>query len=144
MRLSQMTAIPPMTDDMIERVRCVENKSRQWEQVNIPVQHFLHAGMYVRTVKIPAGVVITGALVIIDTVLIVSGHAMIHTGERWIESTIYNVIAAASNRKQIFVAITDVDLTMCFPTDAKNVKEAEENFTNEFSLLQNRGVECQE
>lgn len=140
----QPIPIPPLPAEMIEKVRHIEYLSKQRPQVKIPVQHYLHGGMYVRTVRVPAGVMITGVHIVVETNLVVSGHAMIHTGYEWIESDGYNVMAAAANRKQIFVAISDVDLTMFFPTDAKTVKEAEEHFTNEASLLQNREVECQE
>lgn len=129
--------IPPMTHEMIEKVRKVEHLSRQRKQVKIPVQHYLHGGVYVRTVKLPAGVMITGAHIIIETNLVVSGHAMVHDGDEWLEIQDYKVLAAAAHRKQIFIAISDVDLTMFFPTTAKNVREAEEQFTSEANLLQN-------
>lgn len=137
--LTVASTIPPMTDYMIERVRRVEKLSRNFPQLKIPVEHLLHGGMYVRTVKIPKGVMITGALIELATTLIISGHAMIHTGESWVEREGYHVIAAEAGRKQIFVALSEVNLTMFFPTAAKTVKDAEEQFTNEADLLQNRG-----
>lgn len=144
MQLETINDIPPMTREMIDKVRTVEALSKQRPQVKIPIQHYLHGGVYVRTARLPAGVMITGAHIIVETNLIINGHAMIHNGESWIENVGYNALACAAHRKQIFVAISDVDLSMFFPTDAKTVKEAEERFTNEFSLLQNRGRECQE
>ena len=134
--------IPPMSEEMIDKVRLAEYISLKYPQVKIRVDHFLHGGMYVRTVKIPKGIMITGAHIVVDTVLAVSGHAMIHTGEQWIEREGYNIIPAAANRKQIFVALTEVNLTMFFPSDAKTVKDAEEQFTSEAHLLQNRGKLC--
>jgi len=133
-----------MSQDMIEKVKRGEDKLRAYPQTNIPVKHFLHGGVYVRTVRIPAGIMITGAQIIIETVLILSGHAFLHNGNQWVEYDGYHVIPAAANRKQIFVAITDTDLTMFFPTDAKNVRDAEERFTSEASMLQNREAKCQE
>lgn len=133
-----------MTSEMMDKVRRVEYLAKNNPQVKIPIQHYLHGGMYVRTVKLPAGVMITGAHIIVETNLVINGHAMIHTGEKWFENVGYNVLACSAHRKQIFVAISAVDLTMFFPTDAKTVRQAEERFTNEFSLLQNRGQECQE
>lgn len=143
MMLQDTVSIPPMSADMIAKVRQVEHLSKKRQQVKIPVLHYLHGGVYVRTVKIPAGVMITGAHIIVETNLIVNGHAMIHNGDEWQEFLGYNTLPAAANRKQIFVAISDIDLTMFFPTDAKTVKEAEERFTDEYSSLQNRGAECQ-
>lgn len=128
-----------MTSEMRDKVSRVEFLAKKHPQVKIPVQHYLHGGMYVRTVKLPAGVMITGAHIVVETNLVVNGHAIIHTGEKWIENVGYNVVAAAAHRKQIFIAISDVDLTMFFPTTAKSVKEAEEQFTSEAYLLQNWG-----
>ena len=133
-----------MSSEMIGKVRQVEHLAKRYPQLKIPVQHYLHGGMYVRTVTLPAGVMITGAHIIVETNLVVNGHAMVHDGNQWIECLGYKVIPAAAHRKQIFVAITDVNLTMFFPTDAKTVKDAEEQFTSEAHLLQNRGEQCQE
>lgn len=138
--LTNLPHIPPMTKEQVDKVRLLEEISKKHPQFNIPVEHFLHGGMYVRTVMIPKGIVITGALIRLETTLVVSGHAMIHTGDAWIEREGYNVLPAAAGRKQIFVALSDVNLTMFFPTTAKTVKDAEEQFTSEANLLQNRGV----
>lgn len=139
MHLQITNDIPPMTREMIDKVRTVEALSKQRAQVKISVKHYLHGGAYVRTVQLPAGVMITGAHIRIDTNLVVNGHAMIHDGHEWRENIGYNVMTCAADRKQIFVAISDTDLTMFFATDAKTVEEAEERFTNEFLMLQNRG-----
>lgn len=139
MPLVELTDFPPMSRDQINKVRTLEALARAQPQVKIHVDHFLHGGMYVRTVMIPAGVLITGALIRVETSLVMSGSAMVYTGERWIEHSGYGVLAAAKNRKQIFIAITDLNLTMFFPCDCKTVKDAEEQFTSEASLLQSRG-----
>lgn len=134
-----------MTESIVAKVREVEAFSKQHgEQIKIPVEHFIHGGMYVRTVMIPAGIMITGAFIILETSLVVSGHAMVYTSQQWVEYNGYAVIPAAANRKQIFVAVKDTNLTMFFPTSAKTVKDAEEQFTNEAHLLQNRDEQCQE
>lgn len=133
-----------MTDQAIDYVRQVEAFSgSELAQINIPVEHFLHEGMYARSIKIPKGVMLTGALIKIPTILVVSGHTMIYTDGGWVEKAGYNVLSAAAHRKQIFLAIEDTDLTMFFPTTAKSVREAEEHFTDEFYLLQSRRGGCQ-
>ena len=132
--------LPAMSREAIGRVQHVERLSRDRPQVKIPVHHILHGGMYVRTVKIPAGVMITGCLVKVATVLVVAGHCVVHNGTAPQELNGYHVLRAEAGRKQIFVARADTMLTMCFPTDAKTVKEAEERFTDETNLLQSREV----
>lgn len=132
--------IPSMTWDQIACTRRLEEAIGKAPQINIPVQHNLHAGIYARTVRLPAGVIITGVLVKIPTVIIISGDCGIWVGRNFLRVRGYRVFSAAANRKQIFIAKYATDLTMCFPTHAKTVKEAEEQFTDEAHLLQNREV----
>lgn len=122
----------------IDKVRQFENAARNEPQVDITISHTLHAGMYSRTAFIPKGVVITGALIKVATLLIISGDAIVYTGEGIIELSGYNVIPASENRKSAFLALSDVYLTMLFPTAARTVEEAEGEFTDETDLLQSR------
>jgi hypothetical protein len=106
-------------------------------QVDIPVSHLLHAGMYHRTVKIPAGVGIVGALVKIATTLIVSGDATIITDGDALYVNGYTVLGGMKGRKQIIKANSDTWMTMVFPTDATTIGEAEREFTDDYEHLQN-------
>lgn len=133
--------IPTMTLAAIDKVRRIEDYAFTQEQIDIPVRHFLHAGMYARSVTVPAGVMITGALIRVATVLVVSGDAHVYVGDDFRHLVGYNVFAADKDRKQIFVAVKDTDITMLFPTQAKTVKEAEEQFTDEYRLLTTRADE---
>ena len=81
---------------------------------------------------------ITGALIKVPTILVVSGDTHVYCGEEFKHLVGYNILAADPNRKQIFVAIKDTDLTMLFSTTAKTVKEAEEQFTDEWQSLTTR------
>ncbi len=108
------------------------------EQILIPTTHHFHAGLYARTIRIPKGVVITGALIKISTMLIVSGHASVFVGGDVIDLRGYNVLPASAGRKQVFLAHVDTDLTMIFPSRAATVDEAEAEFTDETDLLMSR------
>lgn len=136
--------IPAMSDQAIGIVRCLERAATEFPQVHIETTHAFHAGLYARTVKIPAGVIITGALIKIPTLLIISGEVVMYLDGSPKKLHGYNVFAASAHRKQAFVAITDTHLTMLFPTTATTVEEAEAEFTDEVSLLMtNRELECQ-
>lgn len=127
-----------MSAPAIENVRRLEKAAAELPQVSIETEHAFHAGLYARTVRIPAGVVITGALIRIATVLIVSGEAVMY-GEDGPETLSgYNVLSASAGRKQAFVALSETYLTMLFATDAKTVAEAESEFTVETDLLVSR------
>lgn len=127
--------IPPMSLVDIDRVRELETDAMNFPQTKIETTHTFHAGVYARTVKIPAGVVITGTLIKIETVLIVSGDVVIFTDGEMRELYGYHVFSASAGRKQVFNAITDTYLTMLFSTKAENIEQAEQEFTDEAHLL---------
>lgn len=130
-----MEAIATMHPDAVDLVRRLETEASKCEQVNMPTQHTFHAGVYSRTVMIPAGVMITGALIKIPTQLIVSGDTTVFIGGEPIRLTGYHVIKGGPGRKQAFVAHSDTWLTMFFATDAETVEQAEAEFTDEVDLL---------
>lgn len=128
-------AIPAMSERAIGNVRQLETAARALQQVSIVTEHVIHGGMYARTVMVPAGTMITGALVKIPTMLIVHGDCVVYIGSGPMELTGYNVLPASAGRKQAFVARTDTWLTMIFPTSAAGVEVAEHQFTDEVELL---------
>jgi hypothetical protein len=131
-------SVPAMSASDVQKVGRLEASLRDMEQVPIQTTHHFHAGVYARTIRIPKGVVITGALIRIPTMLILSGHASVFVGGDTIELRGYHVLPASAGRKQVFLAHTDTDLTMIFPSCAKTVEEAEAEFTDETDLLMSR------
>ena len=133
--------IRPMMPDDIAKVVAFEEERKQLPQVPFTMHHTLHAGMYARTMKMPANTVLTGALIKIATILIVSGNAAIYAGENQDPIHVnndYAVIPASANRKQAIRAYEDTHLTMLFPTTATTVEEAENQFTDEANELGSR------
>lgn len=131
-------AIPPMSPEAIGVVSMLESAMLDKEQVPLTTWHSLHGGTYTRTICIPAGVLLTGALIKVQTTLIVSGHCHVYIGDKSCELQGYNVVPASAGRKQAFMAITDTWLTMMFKTDAASVEEAETQFTDEYEQLGSR------
>ena len=77
-----MTALQPalfrvssMSADAIAKVDEFQRQLLEQPQVRICTLHTLHAGVYSRTVRIPAGCAIAGVVVKISTLLIVRGSA---------------------------------------------------------------------
>jgi hypothetical protein len=130
--------ITTMTALEINKVRALEDELLALPQVKIATSHILHAGMYSRTITIPAGVVLVGSLMKIPTLLIIQGKFLLFAGEKAIELNGYNVFTGGAQRKQAGVAITDTHVTMIFATNAKTVEEAEAEFTDEVHLLWSR------
>lgn len=130
--------IASMSPVAIANVRSLENEILKQEQVKIFTDHVIHAGMYARTIFVPAGVVLTGALMKIATILIISGDFILYAGDQAVELNGYNVLTGNPNRKQAGFAKTDTWVTMVFPTEVKSVAEAEEEFTDDVDLLSSR------
>jgi hypothetical protein len=137
--LAALRVIPPMAPADILRVRNLEEMQLALNpKGDLPIQHDLHAGMYARTVMVPAGIQITGALIKIPTILIVSGDCFVTLGAEVRRIKGYAVFQASAGRKQAFRAVCDTWLTMIFPTMAQTVEAAERAFTDESHLLANR------
>lgn len=127
-----------MTDMEVDKVRQLETAILKVPQVKIATSHVIHAGMYARTIMVPAGVMLTGSLMKISTLLIIQGNFILFVGGKAQELQGYNVFTGGANRKQAGIAVTDTYVTMIFPTDAKTVEAAEEQFTDETHLLFSR------
>ena len=127
--------LPAMSEGAIANVSRLEQDVLAVPQTPLPTYHLLHAGMYARTICIPAGSILTGALIKIATTLIVSGRVTVYTGEGMGGETIelegYNVLPGSAGRKQAFIALSNVHLTMIFPSDADTILAAEEQFTDD-------------
>ena len=130
--------IPAMSEEEVGKVQQLERFILSIPQIEIPVTHTLHGGMYARTILLPAGAIITGALIKIATLLIAQGNALMYIGSSTVELQGYNVIPASAGRKQAFIAKTDTYLTMVFPSSAQTVEEAEDEFTDEADKLASR------
>lgn len=134
--LSVPIGLPAMSRVAIGKVRAFEDASlERLPQIEIATEHVIHGGMYARTIMIPKGTILTGALIKLATLLIVSGDADVYIGGEAIELRGYSVLPASAGRKQLFVTGTDTHLTMIFPTTAKTVAEAERQFTDEYEKL---------
>ncbi|BCB27047.1 hypothetical protein SKTS_19330 [Sulfurimicrobium lacus] len=132
--------LPAMSDDAIDKVRSLEAAMRGMPQVAPRTEHLIHGGMYARTIRIPAGAVLTGAFIKLATVLIVNGECTVFTGGDTLELRGYHVIPASAGRKQVFIAHVDTDLTMLFPSSAASVEQAEAEFTDEYPMLLSRQI----
>lgn len=134
----QENKINSMSAQEIEKVCELERAILALPQVDLPTQQTLHAGMYARTMFVKAGVTVTGSLMKCATILIISGRMQVYVGNNSIEFEGYHIIPAAAGRKQAGYAIEDTHVTMLFPTKAKTIEEAEEEFTDEVDKLISR------
>lgn len=139
MSLTVNATLPPTAPDAVCALNDLEGRMLKLPQAPISTHHVLHGGMYARTVRLKPDTVIVGCLYKVPTVLIVNGHAQVFIGDGWAELSGYNVIPASSGRKQVFVALSDVEITMVFATKALSVEEAEAEMTDDVLLSRTIG-----
>ncbi len=135
-------SLPAMSDTAIQKVRALETALLVLPQEPLSTSHLIHAGTYSRTICVPAGIVITGALIKIPTVVIVHGDVIVYTDGKPLHLIGYNVLPASAGRKQVFVAKSDTYITALFPTQSKTVPECEAEFTDEIDLLASHREVC--
>ena len=133
----RLPVVQAQPDDIAESYR-VEAESRTHPQVRVPIVHSLHGGVYTRTARIPAGVTVTGVMIDPPTTMIAHGDWAVWQGGEWVLFTGFHVIPAAPGRRQIVRAITESTITLVFPCSAKTVREAEQEMSHEWRLLQSQ------
>lgn len=134
-------ALPSMSAESLANVRELEAVTGHCPQVVVDTKHLIHAGMYARTIHVPAGMVLTGVLIKLPTIVVVSGDCKAYIGDAFVELRGYHVLPGGAGRKQVFITREATDITMLFPTRATSVEEAEAEFTDELGLLMSRRFE---
>lgn len=134
-------SLPATSPDALDRIRIVEDRIRERPQIEFQTEHVFHAGMYSRTVRINPYVTFTSVMVKVPTLVIIQGCFEVTVDGEFMRFSGYNVFPASAMRKQVYVTISEVILTMIFPTDAKTVEEAESQFTDETSSLLSRTLD---
>lgn len=131
-----------MSQEDVLKVRKLESIILDMPQETLATHHIFHGGMYARTIMIPAGVILTGALIKLATMVIISGDVTVYVGDKASELSGYNVLPASAGRKQVFLAKSDTWVTMIFPSDAATVADAEAQFTDETDMLASNREVC--
>tara|TARA_R110000744_G_scaffold120386_2_gene224316 strand:+ start:435 stop:893 length:459 start_codon:yes stop_codon:yes gene_type:complete len=131
--------VPAMTDAALDNARAMEKLVGAAPQYAVETHHVIHGGMYCRTILLPAGHILTGALVKVPTLLTVNGCVSVYLGDAGsVEIEGHAVLPASPGRKQVFVSHTDTHISMVFATNAQSVEEAEGFMTDEADILMSR------
>jgi hypothetical protein len=130
--------VPAITPELLAQVRQLERMMMDVDQVDIRMDHVIHAGMYARTAFYPPATMSIGSLMKRPTTLIVHGAGWLLVGDTFKRLDGYNVITGSVGRKVVLISESAMELTMIFPTSAKTVAEAEEEFTDDTDLLLSR------
>ena len=142
------TGFAAMSREDIQKIRSIREALKEElvanpdAEVEIPCEQHLHAGFYSRTIFIPKDTVAVGVTILKDTQLVISGHVLMNDGTHVVEIDGYRVLECKAGRAQIARTFEDTYMTMSFATDAKTVREAEDEFTDEPEQLLTR-TKCQ-
>lgn len=122
----------------VEAVRELEGFLLDLPQVDLGTQHVVHAGVSVRSIFIPAGTVLTGALTNLDNVCIVIGDITVTTDDGPRHLTGFNILPALAGSKRAGVAHGDTWWVTVHRTDLTSLAEVEDEMTSESYGLQSR------
>lgn len=122
----------------VESVRQLEAMLLQLPQINLPTEHIVHGGLSARTIFIPAGTVLTGALTNLDNICVVFGDITVTTDDGAQRLTGFNVLPASAGAKRAGHAHADTWWTTLHRTDLTNVAEIEDEMTGESESLGTR------
>jgi hypothetical protein len=137
--IQRKAGIAPMSAAAIANVQAIERNVLACPQEDIHTSHILHAGLYSRTIVIPAEFVLTGALIKIPTLLFISGDVLVSCGDnQWMHIKGRAELPARAGRKQAFITAAETSVTMIFPTKAATVEQAEAEFTDDTDILFSR------
>lgn len=121
-----------------ERVRELEDFNRQFPQIPLFTAHLIHGGMYARTIFIPAGTELTGALTLQDNVVVMHGGITVTTDDGPQVLDGFHVLPAKAGAKRAGITHADTWWTTLWTTDLDDVAAIENSLTAEADQLQTR------
>lgn len=122
----------------IEEIKALEALAKNLPEAVVPTDHFIHAGCYARTCRIPAGVVLTSALIKVPTVVIVCGDVVVRADCMSRELHGFNVLRGMAGRKVAYQALSETFITMVYATAQTDPADCEPEFTDEYENLLTR------
>lgn len=119
-----------------DKVAELEAELLNLPQVQIEVSHVFHAGMVARTIKIPAGLVLTGAYISKDNISTVNGDLTLATENGPLRLTGYHVLPAKAGYKRCGISHELTYWTTFFRSNATTIEEFEREITPQYQQLQ--------
>lgn len=133
--LPSMRAASPAT---VGRIEALDEAMQAFPRLPLDTAHLFHAGCYCRTLAMPAETLMTNVMIVIPTVLVISGHVLVYGEGGAVEYEGFHVLPCPAGRKNAFYSLKETMLTMIFATDKTAVEDAENEFTSEPERLGSR------
>lgn len=127
----------------VDAVRRFEDAVAEMPQVDLSTENLVHGGMCARTIFIPAGTVLTGALTSMDNVCVMFGDIEVTTDDGPQRLTGYHVLPAKAGAKRAGFAHADTWWTTIWPTDLTDIEAIEDEATSESARLQTRRLKLE-
>lgn len=129
-----LPSIPPQ----LEAVRRLEEELYKLPQIDLHTMHQVFGGMCARTIFIPRGTALTGALTKRDNLCIVHGEILVTTDEGTVHLAGFNVLPAKAGAKRAGFALSDTIWTTIWTTELQDISAIEDEMTDESTMLQTR------
>lgn len=117
------------------QVRALECDLINLPQVDLLTAMLVHGKMCARTIFIPKGTVVTGALTNLDNICVVYGDISVTTSSGTKRLTGFHVLPADKGFKRAVVALEDTHWVALHHTEHTSLSEIEKEMTDEFPLL---------
>lgn len=126
-----------------ETVRQAESYLLTLPQIDLGTTHIVHGEVSVRTIFIPAGGHVTGALTNLANVCLIHGDITVTTDNGPHRFTGFHILPAQPGAKRYGVAHADTYWTTVHHTKQTDIAAIEDEMTSESALLQTRrdGIE---
>lgn len=131
-----MDLLPALSSN--EAVAKAEAFALTLPQVDLQTQHLVHGGMCARTIFIPAGTFLTGALTEMDNVCVMFGDIEVTTDDGPVRLVGFHVLAAKAGAKRAGRTFADTWWTTVWPTKLTEIADIEDEMTREAAKLQTR------
>lgn len=117
-------------------VRRLEDVLLQMPQIDLHTQMLVHGGMAARTITIPAGTVLTGALTNCDNICVCCGDITVTTDAGTQHLVGVHVLPARAGAKRAGIAHSDTVWVTIHRTDLTEPDAIDAEMTNEHARLQ--------
>lgn len=128
----------PLCTPALESIQRLEALALTRPQVDLQTTNLIHGGMCARTIFIPAGTVLTGALTLMDNICFVVGGITVTTDEGPMELDGFHVLPAKAGSKRAGFTHADTWWSTVIRTDLTDIAAIEEQMTPEAHRLQTR------
>lgn len=120
----------------MDKILKFEEELGKLPQVDLQTQHSVTGGVYARTVLIPAGCAVVGAIHSKDHISVFIGDVTCTTDEGMKRMTGHHVFPCKSGIKRVVYAHINSIWTTCIKTDETELDKIEKDCTIEYQKLQ--------